>query len=107
SGPRSQPWTPGHPRRRPTRRPSDLGEADQAGRRGRVVRLTGHSVEARDRGDEDDAALLRPDHPGDGAKKGRIVLISSVSGLYGRSEEHTSELQSRFELVCRLPLAKK
>src|SRR5699024_12128938 len=25
----------------------------------------------------------------------------------GRSEEHTSELQSRFELVCRLLLAKK
>src|SRR5699024_11275249 len=24
-----------------------------------------------------------------------------------RSEEHTSELQSRFELVCRLPLEKK
>src|SRR5699024_11697076 len=25
----------------------------------------------------------------------------------GRSEEHTSELQSRFDLVCRLPLEKK
>src|SRR5699024_11958684 len=25
----------------------------------------------------------------------------------GRSEEHTSELQSRFDLVCRLLLAKK
>src|SRR5699024_12826685 len=24
----------------------------------------------------------------------------------GRSEEHTSELQSRFDLVCRLPLEK-
>src|SRR5699024_11551788 len=24
-----------------------------------------------------------------------------------RSEEHTSELQSRFEIVCRLPLEKK
>src|SRR3989338_10878235 len=24
---------------------------------------------------------------------------------YGRSEEHTSELQSQFHLVCRLPLA--
>src|SRR5699024_12077809 len=27
--------------------------------------------------------------------------------LYGRSEEHTSELQSRFDLVCRLLLEKK
>src|SRR5438067_3835218 len=26
---------------------------------------------------------------------------------YSRSEEHTSELQSRFDLVCRLPLEKK
>ena len=27
--------------------------------------------------------------------------------LQGRSEEHTSELQSRFDLVCRLLLEKK
>src|SRR5438067_7392341 len=29
------------------------------------------------------------------------------SALYARSEEHTSELQSRFDLVCRLLLEKK
>src|SRR5699024_12820388 len=28
-------------------------------------------------------------------------------GIRGRSEEHTSELQSRFDLVCRLLLEKK
>ena len=28
-------------------------------------------------------------------------------GLHLRSEEHTSELQSRFDLVCRLLLEKK
>src|SRR5699024_12147656 len=28
-------------------------------------------------------------------------------GVRGRSEEHTSELQSRFDLVCRLLLEKK
>src|SRR5699024_12051573 len=28
-------------------------------------------------------------------------------GIGGRSEEHTSELQSRFDLVCRLLLEKK
>src|SRR5699024_12868433 len=28
-------------------------------------------------------------------------------GSFGRSEEHTSELQSRFDLVCRLLLVKK
>src|SRR5699024_9461291 len=27
--------------------------------------------------------------------------------IFGRSEEHTSELQSRFDLVCRLLLEKK
>src|SRR5689334_25267249 len=36
---------------------------------------------------------------------GRLV---SVDGLYyERSEEHTSELQSQFHLVCRLLLEKK
>src|SRR6266849_3088749 len=30
-----------------------------------------------------------------------------VAGAAGRSEEHTSELQSRVELVCRLLLEKK
>src|SRR5437868_12381600 len=32
---------------------------------------------------------------------------SIVTLLWGRSEEHTSELQSRFDLVCRLLLEKK
>src|SRR5699024_12711111 len=40
-------------------------------------------------------------------------LLGSYASLFvaksfsGRSEEHTSELQSRFHLVCRLLLAKK
>src|SRR5699024_11877462 len=34
------------------------------------------------------------------------VLLLALSCL-GRSEEHTSELQSRFDLVCRLLLEKK
>src|SRR5207249_12189334 len=36
-------------------------------------------------------------------------LLSCVTpkGLMNRSEEHTSELQSRFDLVCRLLLEKK
>src|SRR5207249_12286907 len=32
---------------------------------------------------------------------------STASSSDGRSEEHTSELQSRFDLVCRLLLEKK
>src|SRR5207249_11876317 len=34
-------------------------------------------------------------------------LLQHVDLLTGRSEEHTSELQSRFDLVCRLLLEKK
>src|SRR5699024_12056119 len=33
--------------------------------------------------------------------------IAGVVITHGRSEEHTSELQSRFDLVCRLLLEKK
>src|SRR5689334_23663795 len=33
--------------------------------------------------------------------------VNVVAGLVGRSEEHTSELQSQFHLVCRLLLEKK
>src|SRR5689334_24359864 len=38
---------------------------------------------------------------------GIIVLIIGSSFLVSRSEEHTSELQSQFHLVCRLLLEKK
>src|SRR5699024_12124586 len=35
------------------------------------------------------------------------AALSSIEGQYSlRSEEHTSELQSRFDLVCRLLLEK-
>src|SRR5699024_11682257 len=37
----------------------------------------------------------------------RILQGMSAGGEWGRSEEHTSELQSRFDLVCRLLLEKK
>src|SRR5699024_12126269 len=36
-----------------------------------------------------------------------IVGNDSVEKINHRSEEHTSELQSRFDLVCRLLLEKK
>src|SRR5437868_10133313 len=50
------------------------------------------AVPARDR---DSGATAAPPHPA-AVRLGR-----------GRSEEHTSELQSRFDLVCRLLLEKK
>src|SRR5207249_477630 len=38
---------------------------------------------------------------------GGIVWRFQAANNYYRSEAHTSELQSRFDLACRLPLAKK
>src|SRR5690606_42049845 len=42
---------------------------------------------------------------------GRVAVVLGLAGLLGgrglRSEEHTSELQSRENLVCRLLLEKK
>src|SRR5215208_7540127 len=40
-------------------------------------------------------------------KKGRFVVYSLAPDYFNRSEEHTSELQSRGHLVCRLLLEKK
>src|SRR5699024_11903213 len=37
----------------------------------------------------------------------RDTLYQNIRSHYLRSEEHTSELQSRFEIVCRLLLEKK
>src|SRR5687768_18101221 len=41
------------------------------------------------------------------APKARVATASSRSSWVARSEEHTSELQSRLHLVCRLLLEKK
>src|SRR5437868_12529567 len=43
-----------------------------------------------------------PHRPASGSDNGRGIAIHQT-----RSEEHTSELQSRFDLVCRLLLEKK
>src|SRR6266704_6472174 len=47
-------------------------------------------------------------------QEGLVAVIVSLRGFFAllfqdrvRSEEHTSELQSRFDLVCRLLLEKK
>src|SRR3712207_8099928 len=48
-------------------------------------------------------------HPGagDDTVTGGLSAMDEVAYLIGRSEEHTSELQSRQYLVCRLLLEKK
>src|SRR5256885_7745393 len=51
---------------------------------------------------EDRVAILSDNTAADERFKGKSILIQSV-----RSEEHTSELQSPCNLVCRLLLEKK
>src|SRR5699024_11498882 len=46
-------------------------------------------------------------NPGRRSVNDRRNGAGSGSGAGSRSEEHTSELQSRFDLVCRLLLEKK
>src|SRR2546430_11775387 len=47
--------------------------------------------------------LQEPDHP---ARLPRLLRWSAIASLHARSEEHTSELQSQSNLVCRLLLEK-
>src|SRR5947207_9287652 len=59
---------------------------------------------------EDHEALLRGPSPRGGDRESRLhqielVLVDDVGA--GRSEEHTSELQSHSDIVCRLLLEKK
>src|SRR5690606_41076105 len=51
--------------------------------------------------------LGAPDHGGIAAEHLHLVHIDRDREAAGRSEEHTSELQSRENLVCRLLLEKK
>src|SRR2546422_2621922 len=78
------------------------------GRMGRVIaaqaRAAGHEVAAIvTSGNAADAARLLPGH--DVAID--FSVPAAVPAHAARSEEHTSELQSRLHLVCRLLLEKK
>src|SRR3712207_8593208 len=42
-----------------------------------------------------------------GEDPGHLLTVADLEGFEARSEEHTSELQSRQYLVCRLLLEKK
>src|SRR2546430_12421140 len=53
---------------------------------------------APDRGDRDAGGLENLVH---------FLMVSTVTGSPSRSEEHTSELQSQSNLVCRLLLEKE
>src|SRR5699024_12594907 len=95
-----------HLRSFPTRRSSDLpclgGCTACPGRS--VVRAGG---EVRP-GDDGDLLVAEIDEVPD-SEVPALEIIAQRAGAHpvGRSEEHTSELQSRFDLVCRLLLEKK
>src|SRR5207249_10683889 len=74
--------------------------------RGRARRRVGRSRRGRPRADRPAAvpSLRRP--AGAAVRRQRRDRDRATEGV-SRSEEHTSELQSRFDLVCRLLLEKK
>src|SRR5690606_40377929 len=90
----------------PTRRPSDLvgDPQDHLGIGGRAVgaRFGNRAADGLGGGDPSRRAVAVGGEPAP-------VGGEQVAGaqLTGRSEEHTSELQSREKLVCRLLLEKK
>src|SRR5690606_41669380 len=81
-----------------------------------LFRSGGQTVEIRSRG----SAAFTLDHPGDLVWRRSAFISDRTVGIHSdhvaaalpralieRSEEHTSELQSRENLVCRLLLEKK
>src|SRR5699024_11895281 len=59
-------------------------------------------------GDNDTHSASRPGQSPVQLGENRVGVDVTTSGeRVTRSEEHTSELQSRFDIVCRLLLAKK
>src|SRR5207249_9111753 len=91
----------------PTRRSSDLG---RAGRRARPVMRTSMRAASWLTGAVLAAALAvcAPARAREVVRQSDSRIKAQVEeALKARSEEHTSELQSRFDLVCRLLLEKK
>src|SRR5699024_12292951 len=113
-----RPRSPRAPPSFPTRRSSDLrfrlvagwelvisapkynccGQAHRRGRSARIVIFQGQAYTSVSDTDLYRIATVEP-------KAARPCLLPSTP--LARSEEHTSELQSRFDLVCRLLLEKK
>src|SRR5438094_7653575 len=74
-----------------------------------LFRSRGHRTQPRERGPRGGRHL--PERPGresrDQRIRGRVRSRAGGLAVDPRSEEHTSELQSPYDLVCRLLLEKK
>src|SRR6266511_2213518 len=89
---------------RVTRHPrAGLGEGARSDRPPAAHRSAGVAADRSARGAGGDPRTVRPERVGRGQHR-RPAL---GAGFGARSEEHTSELQSRENLVCRLLLEKK
>src|SRR5206468_12932961 len=88
----------------PTRRSSDLGRwHEEIPRRHARGLRAGFGVQRREPRHRRSARAERMRSP----HAARPALLRLASRTQRRSEEHTSELQSRSDLVCRLLLEKK
>src|SRR5690349_22078226 len=76
------------------------GDPRAGARSRRAHRLRGDRLEAT-------GATLSPASEGGPVDPSRTIRWRARAAKSGRSEEHTSELQSRRDLVCRLLLEKK
>src|SRR5699024_12129817 len=91
----------------PTRRSSDLRRAPLGIRRWRSGRRGGPGDRGPAAGPQRAAASASPALGSSSASAARRSSTALRALPSTRSEEHTSQLQSRFELVCRLLLEKK
>src|SRR5207249_11497415 len=87
----------------PTRRSSDLGLPQRA----RASPQLGRRPDRTRKFPTDRREARRHRDRGCGRAMRSLLVIATRFFLPARSEEHTSELQSRFDLVCRLLLEKK
>src|SRR5207248_9745738 len=88
----------------PTRRSSDLGAGDtESAHRDYATPGTGKIAPVV----PPSAAHARYSVAGDQGKVASVDREGRTGRAYPRSEEHTSELQSPYDIVCRLLLEKK
>src|SRR5438067_8099172 len=82
-----------------------ISSGGQGGQANALVGYDGRTVNERD--DRGLSGRRKPRYTTQRSAAAAGSALSRVTRLSTRSEEHTSELQSRFDLVCRLLCEKK